>query len=146
MDAASDDRPPAERRAIPRQSTTLRGRTFPGNHDCVVRDYNERGARLQFVGARPEAEQFILVVWSTGLAFEGQVRWRTGEEVGLRFLRNCDFRGRTPAFFWDARAEWLRSRPKLSRRKLNVGSAMMGVSSTLPSTPTPSYMRRLRED
>ncbi len=146
MDAAPDDRPPAERRAIPRQLTTLRGKAFPGNVDCVVKDYNERGARLQFIGAGPEGDQFILVVWSTGLAFEGQVRWRAGEEVGLRFLRNCDFRGRTPAFFWAARAEWLRSRPKLSRRKLSVGSAMMGASTTLPATPTPSYMRRLRED
>ena len=145
MDAAFDDRPPSERRAIPRKPTTLRGKAFPGGFDCVVKDYNERGAKVQFDGAHSDQEQFILVVWSTGLAFEGQVRWRAGEEVGLRFLRSCDFRGRTPAFFWAARAEWLRSRPRLSRRKLNVGSAMMGGPARLGSTPTPSYMTRLRD-
>ena len=145
MDAAFDDRPPQERRAIPRKPTTLRGKAFPGGLDCVVRDYNERGARVQFDGAHPDQEQFILVVWSTGLAFEGQVRWRAGEEVGLRFLRSCDFRGRTPAFFWAARAEWLRSRPRLSRRKMTVGSAMMGGPPGLGSSPTPSYMTRLRD-
>ncbi len=145
MDAAFDDRPPSERRAIPRKPTTLRGKAFPGGFDCVVKDYNERGAKVQFDGAHSDQEQFILVVWSTGLAFEGQVRWRAGEEVGLRFLRSCDFRGRTPAFFWAARAEWLRSRPRLSRRKLNVGSAMMGGPASLGSPPTPSYMTRLRD-
>ena len=145
MDAAFDDRPPSERRAIPRKPTTLRGKAFPGGFDCVVKDYNERGARIQFVGPCADKDQFILVVWSTGLAFEGQVRWRAGEEVGLRFVKSCDFRGRTPAFFWAARAEWLRSRPRLSRRKLNVGSAMMGGPASLGSTPTPSYMTRLRD-
>jgi len=135
-----------ERRALPRQQTTLRGKAFPGGFDCVVRDYNERGARLQFVGARPEADQFILVLWATGLAFEGQVRWRAGEELGLRFLRSCDFRGRTPAFFWAARAEWLRSRPKLSRRKLTVGSAMINAAAGLQSIPRPSYMTRVEEE
>lgn len=145
MDSTSEDVPPIERRALPRQPTTLRGKAFPGNFDCVVKDYNERGARLQFVGARPDEDQFILVVWSTGLAFEGQVRWRAGEEIGLRFLRSCDFRGRTPAFFWTARAEWLRSRPKISRRRLNVGSAMINAASGLQSTPTPSYMTRLKD-
>ncbi len=145
MDDAFDDRPPTERRAIPRKPTTLRGKAFPGNFDCVVKDYNERGARVQFIGARPDEDQFILVVWSTGLAFEGQARWRAGEEIGLRFLRSCDFRGRTPAFFWAARAEWLRSRPRLSRRKLNLGAPMMGGGAALQPTPTPSYMTRLRD-
>jgi hypothetical protein len=145
METVSEDTSGIERRALPRQPTALRGKAFPGACDCVVKDYNERGARVQFTGARPAEDQFILVVWSTGLAFEGQVRWRAGEEVGLRFLRTCDFRGRTPAFFWSARAEWLRSRPRMSRRQLNVGSSMINASAGLQSTPTPSYMTRLRD-
>jgi hypothetical protein len=145
MELSSEDASPIERRALPRQPTALRGKVFPGGLDCVVRDYNERGARLQFAGGRPDGEQFVLVMWATGLAFEGQVRWRAGEELGLLFLRSCDFRGRTPAFFWSARAEWLRSRPKLSRRALNVGSAMIDAASNLQSTPTPSYMTKRRD-
>src|SRR6185312_9082623 len=135
---------PAERRALPRQPTTLRGKVFPGGHDCTIRDYNERGARLQFAGSRPDDDQFILVFWSTGQAFEGQVRWRGGQEAGVLFLRSCDFRGRTPSFFWTARAEWLRSRPKLPRKTLKVRSSMVGGASGVQAAPTPSYMLRPR--
>ncbi len=144
MSLAEADIPPAERRSLPRQPTTLRGKVFPGNLDCTIRDYNERGARLQFGGVAPEDDQFILVVWSTGQAFEGQVRWRGGQETGVLFLRSCDFRGRTPSFFWTARAEWLRSRPKLPRRALKVRSSMInGLSAQ--AAPTPSYMLRPRD-
>ncbi len=142
---SSQDVSPADRRALPRQPTTLRGKAFPGGFDCVVRDYNERGARLQFTGERPQSDQFVLVLWATGVAFEGQVRWSGSEELGVLFLRSCDFRGRTPAFFWAARAEWLRSRPKMSRRALNIGSAMIDGASGLQSVPTPSYMTRKRD-
>ena len=145
MELPSEDASSIERRALPRQPTTLRGKVFPGGRDCVVKDYNERGARLQFAGDRPDDDQFVLVMWATGLAFEGQVRWRAGEELGVLFLRSCDFRGRTPAFFWAARAEWLRSRPRMSRRALNGASAMIDAASNLQSTPTPSYMTRKRD-
>ena len=104
METSTEHLSPSERRALPRQSTTLRGRAFPGGFECLVRDYNERGARLQFTGERPDTDQFVLVMWATGLAFEGQARWRAGGEIGVQFLRSCDFRGRTPAFFWAARA------------------------------------------
>ncbi len=145
MSIAEVESSPADRRSIPRQPTTLRGKAFPGGADCTIRDYNERGARLQFSGAAPEDDQFIVVVWSTGQAFEGQVRWRGGQEVGLLFLRSCDFRGRTPSFFWTARAEWLRSRPKLPRRTLKVCTSMIGPASGPPTAPTPSYMLRPRD-
>ena len=145
MEAEARELSPMERRSLPRLATTLRGKAFPGGFDCTVKDYNERGARLQFMGGRPDNDQFILVMWATGLAFEGQVRWRGGEEVGLLFLRSCDFRGRTPSFFWAARAEWLRSRPRLSRRAMNVSSAMIDAASGLQSIPTPSYMTRRRD-
>ena len=145
MSLAEADTNPAERRSLPRQPTTLRGKVFPGGADCTIRDYNERGARLQFSGPAPSDDQFIVVVWSTGHAFEGQVRWRGGQEVGVLFLKSCDFRGRTPSFFWAARAEWLRSRPKLPRRALGVRSAMLDAPSKLSAPPTPSYMLRPKD-
>ncbi len=136
----------ADRRALPRLPTTLRGKLFPGAVDCVIKDYNERGAKVQVVDDLPPDERMILVVWSTGLAFEGLVRWRSGEDVGLRFSRSCDFRGRVPAMFWDAREEWLRSRPKMPRRTLMSQSAMIerrqGRSTAAAS---PSYLTRLRD-
>lgn len=135
----------AERRALPRLPTALRGRIFPGGADCIIKDYNERGARIQAPDGLPDAERLILVVWSTGLAFEGHIRWRSGEEVGLRFSRSSDFRGRVPALFWEAREEWLRSRPKLPRRALISQSAMIErQSGRTTAAAAPSYLKRLR--
>ena len=44
MSLAESHPNPAERRALPRQPTTLKGKVFPGGHDCTIRDYNKRGA------------------------------------------------------------------------------------------------------
>lgn len=135
----------AERRALPRLNTALRGKIFPGAVDCIVKDYNERGAKIEIVDCLPESDRLILVVWSTGLAFEGQVRWRTRDEAGLRFARHCDFRGRVPSQFWDAREEWLRSRKRLPRRALINQSAMIERSSgRSTAAASPSYLTRLR--
>lgn len=145
MDETSGLPPAADRRALPRLATALRGKIFPGGVDCIIKDYNERGARIQATDGLPDAEGLILVVWSTGLAFEGQVRWRSGEEVGLRFSRSSDFRGRVPAVFWDAREEWLRSRPKMPRRTLINQSAMIErQSGRTTAAASPSYLKRLR--
>jgi hypothetical protein len=145
MDETEQLPPGAERRALPRLNTTLRGRLFPGGVECVIKDYNERGAKVQVVDGLPADERMILVVWSTGLAFEGQVRWRSGDDVGLRFSRSCDFRGRVPAMFWDAREEWMRSRPKMPRRALMSQSAMIErQQGRATAAASPSYLSRLK--
>lgn len=134
----------ADRRALPRLPTALRGKIFPGSADCIIKDYNERGARIQAPEGLPDDERLILVVWSTGLAFEGQIRWRSGGEVGLRFSRSSDFRGRVPALFWEARQEWLKSRPKLPRRALINQSAMIERQGRATAAASPSYLARLK--
>jgi len=107
-----------ERRSAPRVTTTLRAKAFPGAADCVVADFNERGARVRFDQNGPTGGRLILVIWSTGLAFEAQVCWRAHGDVGVRFVRRCDFRSRVPSDFWAARSVWLESRPKFRRRML----------------------------
>jgi hypothetical protein len=145
MDDTSQLPPGAERRALPRLPTTLRGKVFPGALDCIIKDYNERGAKVQVVDGLPSDGPLILVVWSTGLAFEGQVRWRSGEDIGLRFSKGCDFRGRVPAKFWEAREEWLKSRPKMPRRALMSQSAMIErQAGRSTAAASPSYLARLR--
>ena len=115
----------AERRVLDRMPTTLRGKVFPGPVDCVVKDFNERGAKLQFEQAPPEGERLVFVVWTSGMAFEAQVRWRAGNSVGVQFIQRCDFRARTPAMFWPARTLWLKSRKPLRRTKVRAESAMI---------------------
>ena len=114
-----------ERRALARMPTALRGKTFPGPLDCVVKDFNEKGAKLHFDAAPATGERFVLVIWTTGMAFEVQVRWRSGDEVGVRFIQRCDFQARTPAMFWPMRTQWLKSRRPMRRRALITNSAMI---------------------
>jgi hypothetical protein len=114
-----------ERRAQERVPTTLRGKTFPGPLDCVVKDFTEKGAKLRFEAVPPPGDKLVLVMWTTGMAFEAQVRWRAGAEIGVRFLQRCDFRARTPQMFWPMRAEWLKSRRPMRRKALIRDSAMI---------------------
>jgi hypothetical protein len=110
-----------DRRGMPRVATTLRGKTLPGPLDCTIADFTLRGARLRFPAGAPEDERMTLIVWSTGLAFEGVVRWRAGDEIGVRFVQRCHFGSVVPAKFHEARALWQSSRPKFRRPVLRTG-------------------------
>jgi len=125
MTVTETDQQGAERRLLERMPTTLRGKVFPGPVDCVVKDFNERGAKLHFDGPPPAGERLIFVVWTSGMAFEAQVRWRAADNLGVQFIQRCDFRARTPAMFWPARALWLKSRKPLRRTKVKAESAMI---------------------
>ena len=109
---------PTERRAVERTPTTLRGKVFPGAVDCVISDYTRRGARLRFQGAAPNHTRFVVVVWSSGLAFEADIRWRQGRELGVRFLSSRDLRRPAPPYLAAAQAAWRKRRPRITRRKL----------------------------
>ena len=123
----SDD--PADRRRDRRQPTILRGKVLPGLVDCVVADFSDHGACVTFEEEALAADRFLLVMWSTGLAFDSEVRWRDGRRLGLRFLVRCDFRSRTPAAFHEARAIWLRSRPRIRKVYRSGRSPILGAPS-----------------
>ena len=110
--------PNAERRAVERTPTALRGKVFPGAVDCILSDYTRRGARLRFEGAAPSHARFVVVVWSSGLAFEADIRWRQGRELGVRFLSSRDLRRPAPPYLAAAQAAWRKRRPRITRRKL----------------------------
>ncbi len=116
---------PAERRALERLPTTLRGKVFPGALDCLITDYNARGARLHFEERPAVGDRLVLVVWSSGLAFEATPRWRAGDDIGVQFSSSCDFRGRTPSHLAEIREQWKRRRPHIRRRQMIKTSAMI---------------------
>src|ERR1700732_4162370 len=85
-----------DRRALERMPTTLRGKVFPGAVDCVIANFTKHGALLRF-DARPSlGDRLIVVVWSSGVAFEVATRWRAGDEVGVQFLSSRDLRRPAP--------------------------------------------------
>lgn len=118
-----------ERRALERMPTTLRGKVFPGALDCLITDYNARGARLHFDERPAIGDRVVVVVWSSGLAFEATPRWRAGNDVGVQFTSSCDFRGRVPAHLASIRAQWKKRRPHIRRREMMKTSAMIQTKS-----------------
>jgi hypothetical protein len=115
----------AERRALERLPTALRAKVFPGAVDCVIRDYNDRGAKLAFNERTALDDQVVVVIWSSGLAFEAAIRWRAGTEIGVQFQIGRDLRRPTPAHLAEIRAQWMNRRPRISRRKLIKCSAVI---------------------
>ena len=126
---------PAERRALARMPTTLRGKILPGLQDCVISDFNGRGARLTLPEAAQVGDALTLIVWSTGMGFQAEVRWRSGCDLGVRFLSRCDFRQRTPPHFAEAKAVWLESRPRHGRRELRKAKVMLPSSRRYARLP-----------
>ena len=129
MRNARKDADPAERRREERMPTTLRGKAFPGAVDCIVSDMSEHGACLTFEGEAVSDDRLLLVIWSTGIAFEADVRWRQGQRVGVLFCARRDFRAQTPARFHEARALWRQSRPKLKLVRRTLRSGVIGAPS-----------------
>jgi hypothetical protein len=107
-----------DRRAAARTATSLRGKVFPGAIECVVADFNRLGARVRFEGPPPPGGRFFLVVWSSGVAYEAEPRWRASDEIGVRFVSSRDLRRPAPPHLEEAQALWMKRRPKVGRRQL----------------------------
>jgi hypothetical protein len=125
MGQPAEDEDFRERRALERMPTTLRGKLFPGGIDCLITDYNAKGARLHFEERPAVGDRVVLVVWSSGLAFEAVTRWRTALEIGVQFSSSHDFRARTPARLAPIREIWRKRLPRIGRRKMMKTSAMI---------------------
>ncbi|HEY2710830.1 MAG TPA: PilZ domain-containing protein [Caulobacteraceae bacterium] len=122
---------PRDRRAAERVPTSLRGKVFPGAIDVVIADFSKIGARVRFAAPPPEGERMTVVVWSSGLAFDAQIRWRRGLELGLQFASSRDLRRPAPPHLAEIQALWMKRRPRLGRRAL-VASPVILQRSRLP--------------
>ncbi len=95
-----------EQRSQIRFVTRLDARAFPGALPCLVADISNRGARLQFREPPALEDEFVLVEWNGGRAYECQLAWRKGLEIGVRFLSTCNLQGPTRPLFAEARRAW----------------------------------------
>jgi hypothetical protein len=121
-----------DRRAAERVPTALRGKVFPGEVDCTIVDFSKRGARLRFSQPPEIGERLIVVVWSSGLAFEAVTRWRARAEVGVQFLSSRDLRRPAPPHLVEVQALWAERRPRIARRKLIAAAAIIEKPSRWP--------------
>jgi hypothetical protein len=118
--------PARDRRVFERTATTLRGKVFPGAVDCIIRDMSRRGARLSFEAEPGAADPSVVVIWSTGFAFEVAKRWAAGDEIGVLFSNRCDLRGKVPPHLVEIKAQWLSRRRQLHRKKIRECDAVIG--------------------
>jgi hypothetical protein len=123
---------PRDRRAAERIPTSLRGKVFPGAVDCVVADFSKMGAKLRFEHGPPLGARFIMVVWSSGAAFDAVVRWRHGDEIGVQFASSRDLRRPAPPHLAEIQALWMKRRPRVGRRQLNASPVILKQKSQLP--------------
>ncbi len=116
-------------------ATSLRGKVFPGEIDCVIADFSKRGARLHFEGPPPEEARLTMVVWSSGVAFDSAVRWRRGLEVGVQFYNSRDLRRPAPPHLAEIQALWIKRRPRVGRRQLIASPVILQQRPRSPRRP-----------
>jgi len=126
-----------DRRNAERISTSLRGKVFPGQLDCVIADFSKMGARLKFEGAPPDVNRMTMVVWSSGVAFDAQVRWRRGLELGVQFFSSRDLRRPAPPHLAEIQALWMKRRPRVGRRQLIASPVILQQRHRSQRRPAP---------
>jgi hypothetical protein len=132
-----------DRRAVERVPTSLRGKVFRASRDslpldCTIADYTRAGARLRFKTDPPPEARFIVVVWSSGLAFEAEARWRRGQEIGVCFVSSRDLRRPAPPHLAAAQALWRKRRPRFTRRSLVASPVILQTKRRRPRVQTPT--------
>ena len=55
------------------------------SYDCVVKNWSDLGARIEFPQDAELAEEIDLLVTQTGLSYRARVMWRRDDAVGLAF-------------------------------------------------------------
>lgn len=104
--------PPKENgRGIPRQRVLLGGIVIFGaalmTRDCTLRDLTDFGARIKLRAAHDIAAPITLLVATTGAAYDCDIIWREGEEIGLSFIRRLNLAEPTLEIEKTARRLWL---------------------------------------
>jgi hypothetical protein len=78
-----------ERRITPRKRSFLKGTVYFNNRmssiDCVVRDFSDGGARLEFTTIVTLPDSIELYIPTRDQTLQAQVRWRKDTEVGIGF-------------------------------------------------------------
>ena len=120
-----------ERRSVLRQKSFLQGRIFFNNRrnsiDCLIRDFSEQGARLEFSGAIAMPDVIELYVPSREESYRARVEWRNAGEIGVGFggIEAPPLAPGAPLVDWSARIQKLERDVALLQRKFNELQAAM---------------------
>lgn len=53
--------------------------------DCLIRDWSDTGAKLKCAQAHAVPKQFSLLLKAEWLLYPAELRWRRGEDIGVKF-------------------------------------------------------------
>lgn len=115
-----DVRPAAaepDRRAHPRIRVLLSAKLIISGGarslDCTIRDLTLAGARVQALPATFDLpDEFGLLVIRDCVLFDCRAVWRTGNQIGLSFLRRHDLKGSDEPAFRGVLALWRELAPR----------------------------------
>lgn len=78
-----------ERRTASRKRSFLKGTVYFNGRlssvDCVIRDFSDAGARLEFASIVTLPDGFELYIPTRDQTLDAHVRWRNDNEVGITF-------------------------------------------------------------
>lgn len=79
-----------DRRRSHRRRTLKEGRVVSNDHstvfDCLIRDMSEGGARLKLETTQEIPDEFYLYIVHLRRRAKVEVRWRTGDTLGIEFM------------------------------------------------------------
>lgn len=121
---------PSDRRAFGRRESTIHAVARLGRRvlePCVVRDFSDGGARLEFTMPVELPAKFRLIIEAKGFDAECEVRHHVGASVGVRFVRedagrSLDVAAPDAAPVPDRRSEANEAKPSEGWRKVTVVS------------------------
>ena len=98
-----------ERRRDEREPARRKVQVFAGDQDlgsARLFDEGDGGARISLVEGRQPPARLMLVEIETATAHVAEVRWRSEDQVGVRFLRSQRLRGFVEPEFADVKTYW----------------------------------------
>ncbi|MDD7908929.1 PilZ domain-containing protein [Pseudovibrio exalbescens] len=90
MNQTNAEMPEDERRRSRRRRTLKEGRVVFNDHsvviDCTIRDLSDEGARLLLETTQDIPDEFFLYIVQHRQRAKVEVRWRTGDAMGVEFV------------------------------------------------------------
>lgn len=106
----------SERRPASRRRVLLPGLVVYGNGaytcDCTLRSLSVSGARIAMTQHLELPARFYLINIRDGLAYDAQLVWRNGADVGVRFDSSVPLTNNNDLVFGRLRDLWLAKVPR----------------------------------
>jgi hypothetical protein len=107
---------PSDHRSASRRRVLLPGLVVYGNGtytcDCTFRSLSVSGARIAMTQHLELPERFYLSNIRDGVAYDAQLVWRNGAEVGVRFGSSVPLASNTDLVFGRLKELWLAKVPR----------------------------------